>query len=159
PLRLGADAGHLTYPELSAAIDTAAVRLLRDRGEPAGLLRVVSAVAAELARGGLLRRIASTRSSDDAAPEGRIETAAPDLVASLIREELWRDDHPSLVRIGDEQHPQWWLRDPELAEAPLADRVEWATWSILSTAGRLDEPAFFDQVYRSFPGLQAPDEE
>lgn len=159
PLRLGADAGHLTYPELSAAIDAAAVRLLRDRGEPAGLLRVVSAVVAELARGGLLRRIAATRSSDDAGAEGRIDTAAPDLVASLIREELWRDDHPSLVRIGDEQHPQWWLREPELAEAPLADRVEWATWSILSTAGRLDETAFFDQVYRSFPGLQAPDEE
>jgi hypothetical protein len=76
-----------------------------------------------------------------------------------VREELWRDDHPSLVRIGDENRPQWWLRNPELAERPLADRVEWATWSVLSTAGRIDEVGFFDRIYRLFPGLQAPDEE
>ena len=63
------------------------------------------------------------------------------------------------MRIGDETHPQWWLREPELAERPLADRVEWATWSILSTAGRIDETGFFDRIYRLFPGLQAPDEE
>ena len=48
---------------------------------------------------------------------------------------------------------------PELAERPLADRVEWATWSILSTAGRIDEAGFFDRIYGLFPGLQAPDEE
>jgi hypothetical protein len=81
------------------------------------------------------------------------------MIANLIREELWREDHPTLVRIGDEVEPQWWLRDPELAERPLADRVEWATWSILSTAGRIDEVGFFDRIYRLFPGLQAPDEE
>ena len=28
---------------------------------------------------------------------------------------------------------------PGAGRAPLADRVEWATWSILSTAGRIDE--------------------
>ncbi|MDQ3689557.1 MAG: hypothetical protein M3406_05890, partial [Chloroflexota bacterium] len=48
PLRLGADGGHLTYPELAAAIDRAATALLRDRGEPAALMRVVAAVVAEL---------------------------------------------------------------------------------------------------------------
>ena len=36
PLRLGAEAGHLTYPELAAAIERAVTALLRDRGEPAG---------------------------------------------------------------------------------------------------------------------------
>ena len=81
------------------------------------------------------------------------------MVATLIREELWRDDHPTLVRIGDAADQRWWLRHPELAERPLADRVEWATWSILSTAGTIDEGGFFDRIYRLFPGLQAPDEE
>lgn len=159
PLRLGADAGHLTYPELSAAIDAAAVGLLRDRGEPAGLLRIMCAIVGEMSRSGLLRRVAAGRSTDDNGEQGRIDTAGPEMLSALIHEELWRDDHPNLVRLGDEQHPRWWLREPELAVAPLADRVEWATWSILSTAGRLDEEAFFQQIYRSFPGLQAPDEE
>ena len=160
PLRLGVESGHLTYPELATAIERSAVALLRDRGEPAGLLRVVSAIVDELGRAGLLRRLAVTRAGDatDDHPD-RIESGGPQLLATLVREELWRDDHPSLVRVGDEGNPQWWLREPELAERPLADRVEWATWSILSTAGRIDEAGFFDRIYRLFPGLQAPDEE
>ena len=160
PLRLGADAGHLTYPELASAIDRAVVALLRDRGEPAGLTRVVAAIVAELGRSGLLRRLSLARGSDDDSGGGdRLEGGGPQLLGTLIHEELWRDDHPTLVRIGDEARPSWWLRDPELAERPLADRVEWATWSILSTAGRIDEAGFFDRIYRLFPGLQAPDEE
>jgi hypothetical protein len=159
PLRLGVERGHLTYPELADAIERASVSLLRDRGEPAGLVRIVAAIVAELGRSGLLARTAATRSGDDDAPEGRIESGGPQILASLVREELWRDDHPALIRIGDESQPLWWLRDPELAEQPLADRVEWATWSILSTAGRIDEGGFFDRVYRLFPGLAAPDEE
>jgi hypothetical protein len=160
PLRLGAEAGHLTYPELAGAMERAVVALLRDRGEPAGLTRVVAAIVAELGRSGLLRRLASARGGDDEwGGEERIEGGGPQLLGTLIHEELWRDDHPTLVRIGDEARPHWWLREPELAERPLADRVEWATWSILSTAGRIDETGFFDRIYRLFPGLQAPDEE
>ncbi|HEX7225362.1 MAG TPA: hypothetical protein VF367_07270 [Candidatus Limnocylindria bacterium] len=160
PLRLGATSGHLTYPELASAIDRSVGDLLRDRGEPATLVRVIAAVIAELGRSGLLARLAGSRSTEDDPSDGsRIEGGAPQLLASLIHEELWRDDHPTLVRIGDDDRPQWWLRDPELAAQPLADRVEWATWSILSTAGRIDEAGFFDRIYRLFPGLQAPDEE
>ncbi len=159
PLRLGVEGGHLTYPELAAGIDGAASALLRDRGEPAGLTRMVAAIVAELGRSGLLRRIAVTRAGDDDAPEDRIEGSGPHMLGSLVREELWRDDHPSLVRIGDEARPLWWLRNPEVAEQPLADRVEWATWSVLATAGRIDEAGFFDRIFRLFPGLAAPDEE
>ncbi len=160
PLRLGVERGHLTYPELASAIERAATALLRDRGEPAGLLRVVSAIVAELGASGLLRRLAASRTPDDEEPrEDRIEGGGPQLLSSLVREELWRDDHPSLVRLGDDSRPSWWLREPELAERPLADRVEWAVWSILSTAGRIDEQGFFERIYRLFPGLQAPDEE
>jgi len=160
PLRLGAEGGHLTYPELATAIERAATGLLRDRGEPAGLLRVVAAIVAELGHSGLLRRIAATRTGDEEGErDERIEGGGPQLLATLVHEELWRDDHPSLVRIGDESRPQWWLREPELAERPLADRVEWSTWSILSTAGRIDEAGFFERIYRLFPRLQAPDEE
>src|SRR5438874_12557162 len=188
PLQLGAEAGHLTYPELAAAVDRAAVALLRDRGEPAGLMRVACAVVMELASSGLLRRLGHVRggesprgsraeqADDDAAAVGDDRADREDrgdrgerragghaaggmMLAALLREELWRDDHPSLVRLGEVDRPLWWLREPDLAEQPLADRVEWATFSILSTAGRLDEASFLDRIYRHFPGLQAPDEE
>ena len=159
PLRLGADAGHLTYPDLASAIERSVTALLRDRGEPAGLTRVVACVVNELASSGILGRLVGGRGEAGSEAPDRLESGGPHMVASLIREELWRDDHPSLVRVGDDAQPQWWLRRPELAERPLADRVEWATWSILSTAGRIDEAGFLDRVYRLFPGLQAPDEE
>lgn len=158
PLRLGAEAGRLTYPELAGAVDIAVTELLRDRGEPAGLTRVVAAVLLELGRRGLLLRLAAAK-SDEAEGEPRLEGGGAALLASLVHEELWRDDHPSLVRLGEEAAPQWWLKEPRLAERPLADRVEWATWSILATAGRIDEAGFLDRIYRLFPGLQAPDEE
>lgn len=159
PLRLGAEGGHLTYPELAAAVDRGVTELLRDRGEPAALVRVVAAILVELERSGILRRLVQARNGDAQPSADRLEGGGPSFLAELIHEELWRDDHPTLVRIGDDSRPQWWLRDPELAERPLADRVEWATWSILATAGRIDEAGFFDRVYRLFPGLQAPDEE
>jgi hypothetical protein len=165
PLRLGAEDGHLTYPELAEAIEAAAVGLLRRRGEPAGLSRIAAAVLLELQRVDLLRRVALGRSGDtqlggDApAADERLERGGPALLARLLREELWRDDHRSLVRLGEGDHPAWWLREPEMAESPLADRVEWATFSILSTAGRLDEQGFLERIYALFPGLEAPDEE
>ncbi|MGZ8563773.1 MAG: hypothetical protein ACXWWU_09155, partial [Candidatus Limnocylindria bacterium] len=82
--------------------------------------------------------------ADEAAAAEPSESASrpergPNLLATLLREELARDDHPSLIRLGDADRPLWWLRQPELSETPLADRVEWATFSILTTAGRLDE--------------------
>jgi hypothetical protein len=171
PLQLGAEDGHLTYPELAAAIDRAVTAMLRRRGEPAGLLRVGAAVLVELQASGLLPRLAASRGpapeggeeggeeGADAEPAEERPERGPNLLATLLREELARDDHPSLVRIGEADRPLWWLRAPELDEAPLADRVEWATFSILTTAGRLDETAFLERIYVLFPGLDAPDEE
>ena len=169
PLRLGADGGHLTYPELAAAIERATVGLLRDRGEPAGLARIACAVLAEMARSGLLRRLAQARPPGEDGVEAvpdegdtiseRVDRGGPALLAVLLREELWRDDHPTLVRTGDGQRPAWWLRDPSLADGTLADRVEWAAFSLVSTAGRLDETGFLDRIYALFPGVSSPDEE
>jgi hypothetical protein len=163
PLRLGAEEGHLTYPELADAIDRSAVELLRARGEPAGLTRIAAAVLLGLQRSGLLRRVAAGRgngeSDGEALQDARLERAGAALLATLLREELWRDEHRSLLRLGDADRPQWWLREPELAESPLADRVEWSTFSILSTAGRLDEQGFLDRIYALFPGLDSPDED
>jgi hypothetical protein len=168
PLRLGNAGERLTYPELAEAMDRAATDLLRNRGEPAGLVRIAAAVLVELQRSGLLRRVALLRANGEPRAEADVEPRESDerldrggsaLLGKLLREELWRDDHPTLVRFGEAERPLWWLRQPELADSPLADRVEWATFSILSTAGGLDEDAFLDRIYALFPGLAAPDEE
>ena len=61
-------------------------------------------------------------------------------------------------RMGDDR---WWLgdrADRELAAVPLADRVEWAVYSLLSTAGVLSEAAFLDRVAGLFTGPDLPDE-
>lgn len=174
PLRLGSEGDRLTYPELAEAIQTAALGLLRERGEPAGLTRLGAAVLVELERSGLLPRLALGRQHEAAVERMRPEagTASGDddeaqlpaprgrsMLTSLIVEELWRERDSGLQRLGDDAQPQWWLREPELADAPLADRVEWAAFSILSTAGRLDEHSFLDRLFSLFPGLSAPDEE
>jgi hypothetical protein len=166
PLQLGAENGHLTYPELAEAIERAATELLRQRGEPAGATRIAAALVLDLQRSGLLRRVAQGRNhversdaEQEPTTDERIDGGGPGLLATLLREELDRSDHPTLIRLGEGERAMWWLREPELAEAPLADRVEWATFSVLSTAGRLDEAAFQERIYALFPGLEAPDEE
>ena len=41
---------------------------------------------------------------------------------------------------------------------PLADRVEWAVFSLLSTAGPMSETAFFDRMAALFSGHDLPDD-
>jgi hypothetical protein len=64
-------------------------------------------------------------------------------------------------RIEEIAPGRWWLADPrdrEAAAAPLADRVEWAVYSLLSTAGPLSEAAFLQRVASLFSGHDLPDE-
>ncbi|MFI5262261.1 MAG: hypothetical protein ACHQZR_06895 [Candidatus Limnocylindrales bacterium] len=80
------------------------------------------------------------------------------LLLDLIMGELRRRDHPRLTEL---EPGRWWLRDArDVAEAavPLADRVEWAVFSLLSTAGQLGEAAFFDRIASMFRGHDTPDE-
>jgi hypothetical protein len=56
---------------------------------------------------------------------------------------------------------RWWLvdaHDRETAAVPLADRVEWAVFSLLSTAGPLSEAAFLQRIAGIFSGPDLPDE-
>ena len=81
------------------------------------------------------------------------------LFMEIVMAELRRPDHPRLVEL---EEGRWWLRDPrdlQQARPPLADRIEWAIFGLLSTAQNIDEAAFFDRVARMFRGHDAPDEE
>ncbi len=81
-----------------------------------------------------------------------------DRLVALIRDELARSANPRLVEIEPDR---WWLadqRDADQAASPLADRVEWAVYSLLSTAGPLAEDAFFERIAALFTGHDLPDE-
>ncbi len=81
-----------------------------------------------------------------------------DRVIALIRDEMGRSDQRRLVEIEPDR---WWLadrRDREAAALPLADRVEWAIFSLLSTAGPLTEEAFLERIGGLFSGHDRPDE-
>jgi hypothetical protein len=104
--------------------------------------------------------------SDDVAIAGRLAStsaraASPDpveRVLALVRDELGRPDQPRLREI---EPGRWWLadrRDIQGAAVPLSDRVEWAAYSLLSTAGPLDEAAFYGRISDLFGGRDLPDE-
>ena len=81
-----------------------------------------------------------------------------DRLLALVRTALAKAEDRRLQKVGDDR---WWLRekaDLELAAVPLADRVEWAVFSLLSTAGPLSEAAFLDRVAGLFTGPDLPDE-
>ncbi|HEY6013977.1 MAG TPA: hypothetical protein VIU37_08215, partial [Candidatus Limnocylindrales bacterium] len=77
---------------------------------------------------------------------------------SLIRDELTR---PTQRRVVEIEPGRWWLterEDRDAAAVPLADRVEWAVFSLLSTAGPISEAAFYERIASLFTSHDLPDE-
>ena len=91
----------------------------------------------------------------------RVQAVQPDPVErllALIRDEMSR---PTQTRLVELEAGRWWLADKadrETAAPALADRVEWAVFSLLSTAGPLSEAAFYDRISGLFVGHDLPDE-
>ena len=149
----------------------AAVDVLKLRGEPVSFGGLLGEILVGLDRAGHLRRLvrppappedAAADANGNAAPppERRPEPAGDHVerLLTIVRDALAETDGRRLVRVGEDR---WWLgerADREAAAAPLADRVEWAVYSLLSTAGPLSEPAFLDRIAGLFIGPDLPDE-
>jgi hypothetical protein len=92
------------------------------------------------------------------APEVAVAADRVERLLGLVRDELARPDHRRLKEI---EPGRWWLTDRDDvagAALPLADRVEWSVFSLLSTAGRLSEGAFNERIAGLFTGHDLPDE-
>ena len=83
-------------------------------------------------------------------------TDAVERLLALIRDELGR---PTQRRLAEIEPGRWWLADADdlaAAATPLADRVEWAVYSLLSTAGPISETAFFERMATMFTATTSP---
>ena len=161
-----ASARAFSLAEAQRTITDVAVEVLRERGEPARYERLIGEILIGLDRAGHLHRFVAAsdarnlagdvpdaagdassaardtrRAAGDASRAARDTTQAAadptDQLVALIRDELSR---PSQQRIREVAPGRWWLEsraDREGAAVPLADRVEWAVYSLLSTSGPL----------------------
>jgi hypothetical protein len=87
------------------------------------------------------------------APPDQVET-----LLALIGEGMSATGRRRLAEVAP---GRWWLADAhdrETAAVPLADRVEWAVYSLLSTAGPLSESSFLQRIAGLFTGHDLPDE-
>jgi hypothetical protein len=99
---------------------------------------------------------ASAGTPTEAAGEGPPLSPVDQLIA-VIRDELNR---PNNRRVRQIESGQYWLAsedDRSVAAQPLADRVEWAVFSLLSSAGHLTERGAIDRTAAMFKGGDAPD--
>jgi hypothetical protein len=90
--------------------------------------------------------------------EDEVATGQVERLLGIIHGELSSTDQRRLVEI---EPGRWWLADRldrDAAAMPLADRVEWAVFSLLSTAGPLSESAFLERIATLFTGHDLPDE-
>jgi hypothetical protein len=141
------------------AVVEAAVDVLQLRGEPVTFDGLLGEILVSLDRAGHLRRLVRPP-----APIGDATGAPPDpdvdhvdRLLALVHEALDGAEGRRLVKIDD----RWWLgdrTDRDAAAVPLADRVEWAAYSLLSTAGPLSETQFLERIGNLFAGPDLPDE-
>ncbi len=101
------------------------------------------------------RSAAAARAAADAEPPDA-GGLANDLL-TLIRAELDQSEGSRVRRVGP---GQYWLgadEDRSGAAQPLADRTEWAVFSLLSAARQLSEAAVFERTAAMFGDREAPD--
>jgi hypothetical protein len=120
------------------------------------------ASARPIARGSLPP---AAHAASSAAPVRRSQAPTPGgpgpagtrALLDLVDAELSRPDNR---RLAPSDEGRIWLADPRdeaAAAAPLADRLEWALFSLLGTEAAASEPALREGIGAMFAGTDAPD--
>ncbi len=150
--------GRFSVSELHRVVTEAAVAALQARGEPADGQHLVGELVVALDRSGQLRRYAVTTAAAALEQGGGAPTqAAADDLLALIDGELRRSDQR---RVAPSEGGRFWLRDPADeagAAAPLADRLEWAVFTLLGTGASVPEAAVRARLEEVFTGPDTPD--
>ncbi len=154
--------------DATRAVVDAAVEVLKLRGEPVTFGGMLGEIMVALDSTGHLRRFVRPEPGPGGtggatpSPDAIAATATADgmteALLGMVRAALEGAVGRRLARLDDER---WWLgqrADRDVASVPLADRVEWAVYSLLSTAGPLSEEAFLERISGLFSGLDQPDE-
>jgi hypothetical protein len=169
PSERQATTGPFSPDDAARAVVDAAVNVLKLRGEPVSAGGLLGEILVGLDRAGHLRRLVLPPAADAEAaepggaagqPPARTDPPADQVerLLVLVRDALAGTDGRRLVKLEDER---WWLAqraDRDAAAVPLSDRVEWAVFSLLSTAGPLSEAAFLERIAGLFTGPDLPDE-
>jgi hypothetical protein len=152
------DARPFSAVDAARTVTDTTVAILRARGEPAPTAALLGDIVVALDRAGHLRRLLEARPVKDGADREAGQPDVVDRLVGIIRDELARPNRRRLVEVAPDH---WWLADEEdrdAAAAPLADRVEWAVYSLLSTSGSPSEPAFLARIGGLFQGHDRPEE-
>ena len=155
--------------DAARAVVDAAVDVLKLRGEPVSFGGLLGEILVGLDRAGHLRRLvrppappedAARRDGNAAAARARRSRRRPRRAAARPRPRRPRRRPRAGGSCGSARTAggSGERADREAAAAPLADRVEWAVYSLLSTAGPLSEAAFLDRIAGLFIGPDLPDE-
>ena len=171
PERSAPSSGPFSADDAARAVVDAAVDVLKLRGEPVSFGGLLGEILVGLDRADHLRRLVKPPAVPPPAPEtepapSTEEGASPDAappdqverLLALVRDALAGTEGRRLTKLEDER---WWLAqrsDRDTAAVPLSDRVEWAVFSLLSTAGPMSEASFLERVGGLFTGPDLPDE-
>ena len=139
PARLGAETGSAMGPGEAGAAPTGAA--------PTGPIEAAETGPTETGAGATAAGAGATGASADPVSQ----------LVGVVRAELSR---PANRRIKEIEAGQYWLaaaEDRTGTAPPLADRVEWAVFGLLSSAKSLPEATVFDRTAGIFPGNDAPD--
>ncbi len=147
----------------------AAQGVLAVRGEPAAYIWLHLAALQRLSRTGILARLAALPAEQVASWDRlRHVQAAIGQGGGALSFMPWttqQETPPAEEETGDDDTPPalarqrgWWrLSDDSDAATQLSDRVEWAVYTVLSTAPLSSMQAINRVVYALFPGLATPD--
>jgi hypothetical protein len=144
-----ADFMKLQHPqgEAKRRMASAAINVLKDRGEPGPFSLLHAAAWCDLARERILTELWSIEDS-------HLLTTLSEAFEAVLA------DPRTFVRLGQYVEPEsglYWLADPSDVNPPLVDRVEMQVLEILRKQDELSQVEIDERVCQALPGLLTPD--